>query len=324
MATIQFSGDFAALYSKFIEVGSNPYYKTFGSTRAVMAEKNGSGSLGIGAVFEGDLTPTFFTGTIDWFGSAWIGNTPNDPGLEYDFVVAGLSIASSGILKQADNGAPFLDPEGLRLALAGTGFVATGTDVDDVFGPIKGLRLTGDDTIRGLIGHDTLSGGKGDDRIYGGVFNDRLFGNMGEDHLFGGGHKDELFGGHGNDVLKGGKDRDTLIGGFGDDILSGQKGSDVLNGGPGDDILRGGKGDDTLSGGRGSDNFVFVSGKTNGDDTVTDFRRAVDKLKFHGPVTFDDLTINQVNSDTIVSWNNGSVTLEGVTAQVDADHFLFV
>ncbi|MFT7596313.1 MAG: hypothetical protein ACI8R4_003648, partial [Paracoccaceae bacterium] len=229
-----------------------------------MAEKNlnGVGALGIGAVFEGDLTPTVFTGTINWFGSAWIGNTPNGPDLDYDFTVSGLSIASADIFTPNNSNAPILVPSGLRSALAGTDFVVNGSDTDDVFGPTLGFSLSGDHTIRGLRGNDRLSGGKSDDQLFGGA---------------------------------------------GRDFLSGRKGSDHL---------KGGSGNDTLSGGHGSDRFVFVAGDASGEDVVTDFRRAEDKLKFHGPIEFDNLTIKQQNSDTAISGDEGSVTLQGISAPI--------
>ena len=128
----------------------------------------------------------------------------------------------------------------------------------------------GNDILRGAAtGGNILSGGKGDDRLLGGA-------------------KDDILdGGDGNDWLSGGAGSDTLLGGAGNDILKGGLGDDTLDGGTGDDWLSGGEGDDTLTGGTGNDVFQFGVGSWRdavnfsaqiGNDTITDFSVAEDRL----------------------------------------------
>lgn len=83
-----------------------------------------------------------------------------------------------------------------------------------------------DDTLFGLAGNDTLSGGHYSIEDY--YFNyasidlsdDRLEGGAGNDILYGGAGNDTLFGGAGDDVLIGGLDRDVMYGGAGRDIFT--------------------------------------------------------------------------------------------------------
>ncbi|GAA4010721.1 Ig-like domain-containing protein [Sphingomonas humi] len=127
---------------------------------------------------------------------------------------------------------------------------------------------------------------------------DRLTGTGGEDRLFGGNGDDQLFGLDGHDRLDGGN------------------GNDQLFGGRGNDLLIGGQGDDLLEGGAGRDSFVFAA--RNGNDVVTDFDIANDRLLF-------DAT--GVRSTQVTDWNNdgiadlrvnlttgGSVTLVGLSS----------
>ncbi|HSA89262.1 MAG TPA: VCBS domain-containing protein [Burkholderiales bacterium] len=121
---------------------------------------------------------------------------------------------------------------------------------------------SGSDTLLGRAGDDTLNGGSGSDTLLGGNGADTLNGGAGSDTLLGGNGADTLNGGSGDDYLLGGNGDDTLNGGAGDDILYGGNGGDTLNGGTGDDILYGGNGGDTLNGGSGDD---WVYGQ-NGND----------------------------------------------------------
>ncbi|MFZ0315436.1 MAG: hypothetical protein WAL23_00690, partial [Nitrososphaeraceae archaeon] len=103
-----------------------------------------------------------------------------------------------------------------------------------------GTATTGDDTIIGTSGTDTISANSG---------NDNVFGCAGDDTLNGNGGNDFIDGGDGIDTIKGNEDNDVLIGG------------------PGNDDIDGGSGDDTLTGGPGKDNFQCGSGT----DTITDY-----------------------------------------------------
>lgn len=207
----------------------------------------------------------------------------------------------------------------------------------------------GNDTIFGLIGDDSLYGQDGNDRIEGHWGNNLLYGGGGRDTLLGGGGEsytggtvilggDTLYGGAGRDVLSGGAGgdslfggtgadqlwgfgqgsmldnlegdgNDTMFGGSGNDRLYGGDGRDLLNGGVGHDSLDGGTGSDTLTGGGGRDVFVFRTG--SGIDLITDFAIGVDRLDFSG-VT-GPITVSSFQNDAVLTWDGGSVVLDGVT-----------
>jgi Ca2+-binding RTX toxin-like protein len=94
--------------------------------------------------------------------------------------------------------------------------------------------------------------------------------------------RDSLTGSSNADTLTGNGGKDTLIGNGGDDQLNGGGGNDNLLGGKGNDDLNGGKGNDRLTGDAGRDRFLFKSGavfqKSDGIDTITDFKRGEDKI----------------------------------------------
>ena len=188
------------------------------------------------------------------------------------------------------------------------------------------LRGGGDqDTLNGGRDNDTLMGGNGDDSLFGQAGDDLLDGGTGNDLLNGGNGRDTIIGGAGQDVLYGSDHNDSIDGGDGHDQLFGGDGDDVLNGQSGRDTINGKRGDDTLSGGAGADVFVFngAAFANSGDDEITDFQNGTDLIRFTGPITFDDLTILQTGGKTIIEWDEGSVTLIGVTGTIDANDFVF-
>ncbi len=99
----------------------------------------------------------------------------------------------------------------------------------------------------------------------------------------------------------------------------------MLEGNRGLDTLTGGAGNDTLTGGFGADNFVFAG--QSGSDRITDFAVNQDHLVIDvaGVNTFGNLTLSAWNAGLHVSWNGGSVLLEGVSrASFDAGDVIFV
>jgi hypothetical protein len=82
--------------------------------------------------------------------------------------------------------------------------------------------------VRGLAGHDSLTGSSGFDRIEGGFGDDVLVGNAGNDHLFGDVGRDRILGGAGDDYIDGGA---------GDDLLVSGRGRGRILAGPGDDHI---------------------------------------------------------------------------------------
>ncbi|BDI20179.1 hypothetical protein ANSO36C_59810 [Nostoc cf. commune SO-36] len=143
---------------------------------------------------------------------------------------------------------------------------------------------TGDNLLSGDDGNDSLniSGGYSDSRSSG---NNTLNGGAGDDTLSAGGSTGDnlLSGGDGNDSLdiSGNSNysydtrssgKNTLNGGAGSDTLnaSGSTGENLLSGGDGNDILTGGNGNDSLYGGDGTDTFAFNS-YNEGVDSIYDF-----------------------------------------------------
>src|SRR5207247_330333 len=82
----------------------------------------------------------------------------------------------------------------------------------------------------------------------------------------------------GSTYMRGTDGPDTLTGSSSPVVLDGGGGADKLTGGIGADVIIGGTGPDTLTGGAGSDVFVF--GQGFGNDVITDFTHATDKIQF--------------------------------------------
>jgi VCBS repeat-containing protein len=203
---------------------------------------------------------------------------------------------------------------------------------------------------------ENVTGGSGNDSLTGNSGANTLDGGDGDDFLDGRGGADTLDGGDGDDLLEGGSGADTLIGGAGIDtityanqtgavqvnLLTGnvnagaQGGNDTVTGvenailtgaddqfigSSGDNQVTGGLGDDQLNGGLGDDTAIYtnstavdglavevqagpfhalVLGATSGDgqDTITN----IEHLVFtNGPGAADDVIIDIVNSNAVVA-----------------------
>ena len=221
---------------------------------------------------------------------------------------------------------------------AGTGddIVRAGKDNDAVLGG------DGNDVISGGLGNDRILSGDGNDLVFGnagieyidaGLGNDLVFGGQDNDGIDGGDGDDVLLGELGNDCLHGFSGNDLLFGNAGEDVLLGSLGSDLLHGGRGNDsldggfqsdVLRGDLGDDTLSGGEGGDRFDFRLG--DGSDIITDFEDGVDIIGLRGGLTFAQLTISQVGSNTQISVGDEVlVSLSNVNVgAIDTEDFALV
>jgi Ca2+-binding RTX toxin-like protein len=178
----------------------------------------------------------------------------------------------------------------------------TFSNIEDVQGSFYSDIIVGDSNsngLNGLSGDDSVAGGDGNDTLYDGVGFDHLRGDSGDDQLFGGSDADTLLGGtgsdqlhgdDGDDVLKGGAEADSLDGGLGNDTanysdspraitvdlalgtasggtgtgdtltsmegVSGSNYNDKIRGSSQADILSGGDGDDDLTGGAGADLLI--------------------------------------------------------------------
>ena len=161
----------------------------------------------------------------------------------------------------------------------GSDFVDAGGGDDLV---IVDGTFSGDDTLDGGAGNDTLALLPDDNRALNvnmntGIVGDGLVGGQAftnfENVLTGGGN-DSVTGDAGanlirtqggNDTVRGGGGNDTVDGGAGDDRLFGEAGNDLLIGGIGNDSLSGGDGDDTLEGGDGNDTLIAGNNTGAGD-----------------------------------------------------------
>ena len=188
------------------------------------------------------------------------------------------------------------------------GTISDGTDTA-TFTDIEQIETgSGDDTVLGSGGTDSVSTGAGFDTISGGGGADSFDAGDGNDTLDGGTGADTLLGGSGDDTFQ-------LNGTFGDDIITGGETGEVADGdvidassqttdltvnfsgaeagtinggisdvtfteiegivtGSGDDVINGGSGNDTVATGDGND--IFFGGAGNdfvgagaGDDTLT-------------------------------------------------------
>ena len=114
----------------------------------------------------------------------------------------------------------------------------------------------GDDSLRwqfdsvfdtykfGCTGEVSMNGGDGRDTLRGSGKDDLLIGGRGHDTIEGRGGDDRIRGSRGNDKVDGGNGRDKVSGGAGNDVINGRAADDVLMGGPGRDKVDGSKGRD--------------------------------------------------------------------------------
>jgi Ca2+-binding RTX toxin-like protein len=229
-----------------------------------------------------------------------------------------------------------------------------GNGIDKLYGQ------DGDDYINGGKQNNKLYGQNGDDTLVGGKHIDKLYGGNGDDTLIGSGGKDTLVGGDGDDTyVIDGRDKisegadmgnDTIeanfsyslrtnfenltltgggnIRGYGnsaDNILTGNDGNNLLVGREGSDTLEGGLGDDLLYGGSEADSFDFSLLADAGSDTIADFDRSEDILRFADVIdgAGDDLAdidaqiasfVNEGDGgDVVLTFDNGaSITFDGL------------
>jgi len=112
---------------------------------------------------------------------------------------------------------------GVNLALVendGTAFYNT-TYSDTLYNFNRIIGSDHNDTLSGMAGSYTISGGAGNDTISGDNHSVELNGDSGNDTLTGGSAADILDGGTGNDVVTGGDGSDTIKGSLGNDEIHG-------------------------------------------------------------------------------------------------------
>lgn len=112
---------------------------------------------------------------------------------------------------------------------------------------------SGNDSITGTDGADTLDAGAGNDKLYGLAGNDTLSGGEGNDLIEGGAGADNIGGGAGNDTIYGYTQVSVENAEDGNDSMNGRGGNDTIYGGTGNDSMNGSAGNDKLYGGTGDD-----------------------------------------------------------------------
>jgi len=234
---------------------------------------------------------------IDFVRDVIDGGSGNDTinGDEYDVILGGDG--DDRIIQRApgSNGIPYMDGgagiDTLVLDLSAIGnvtfvFAAGGATVTPStigYGTFTYLRMEQVSILTGS-GNDTLIGGDGADSLNGGTGGaDRLTGGAGNDTLAGLGGGSVLDGGDGDDRISGSGFAVTLLGGEGNDTLRlSAGGAGVVDGGGGNDtldvtgatdaVVLGGTGDDRVVFGRGS---YFVIGDLGADTLVVDWSSLV-------------------------------------------------
>jgi len=129
---------------------------------------------------------------------------------------------------------------------------------------------------------------------------DSINGTEAADTLAGGAGHDSLWAGGGNDSLDGGDGDDYLAGGNGDDAIVGGAGNDQLFGEAGHDTYRGGLGADTLSDTSTTSHDIYVWGRGDGADTLTD-AGGNDRLDLLAGVSADQLWFRRVGNNLEMS-----------------------
>jgi hypothetical protein len=227
---------------------------------------------------------------------------------EFEGSVFDGNIVNGGTLA-AEHGAAVILQRGVRLngQITNNGTISGGLVGEDGRLAIDAREADGGVTVvnRGTIeGNVQLSH---DSSVFNGArgtVNGKVFGNQGADLLVGGSGDDTLHGGGGDDRLLGGDGDDVLFGGRGDDRLFGGRGNDILDGGPGNNVLVGGPGDD-----------IFVLSRGPGRSLIRDFGRGNNRLGLSGRLVFEDLSIQQVNRNVLISAGGDELALlRGINA----------
>jgi Ca2+-binding RTX toxin-like protein len=209
-------------------------------------------------------------------GQMWYSNAPGSFSWSYMLVLPdGSSVQIEDIFNNAnkEGGVQLLDQ------VSGYGVLEFGNGATWDMATMLANALTGTDkkdTINALQTADLIHGYDDDDWINGFDGDDTLYGDAGNDNLSGGRGNDILYGGIGNDTLNGDGGNDSIAGGQGNDFIKDFGGDEVYYFNLGDGI-------DTIQDSIGKDTIVFGDG-----------------------IAIDDITMQVINSDMVISINGVS------------------
>ncbi len=238
-------------------------------------------------------------------------------------IPSGLPAGYQGVAVLSDNGQTIDMAYGnWALNLTGDPTVIGGTGSDTITagsGPALIIGGSGADLIYGGNGPDTIEGGSGADTMYGGNGPDTMYGGNGPDTMYGGNGPDTMYGGNGPDMMYGGNGPDLIYAGNGNDTIQGGSGPDTIYAGSGVDLIKGGSGPETIVGGAGNSTIQVGTGPTliqdngvAGHDTVVGFDQAHgDGITFAGQ---DTTSIDHVVATAQVSGGNTTITLPDGTS----------
>ncbi|MFI3180153.1 MAG: Calx-beta domain-containing protein [Methylococcales bacterium] len=277
-------------------------------------------TLGIDAIAGSDFistsgTVTFLAGDVSKVINISVYGDP-DPESDEDFI---LSLTDPQGMRLS-NGLPSQD---LILLIrdddAEPSQTLQGTPKNDILDATTDGAGTGDDSLDGLKGIDTMIGGDGNDTYYVDNIKDSIIeedqaqSNAGDDDLVHSIATAYTLPVNVEHLIIDGKSKGNGTGNVLDNKLIGNLAVNVLSGLVGSDTLDGGSGNDTLTGGLGNDTFIFSSGiKGNKNiDTVKDFVHGQDKIYLSADI-FSKLA-------TAVGFKSGSEPLS--LAQADS-HYL--
>lgn len=162
---------------------------------------------------------------------------------------------------------------------------------------------SGNDSIIGSQGDDTIHRLGGKDTILGDAGNDLIDLNLTEWDWIG----DSIDGGAGNDTLYGSGGVDTLLGSDGnDEIFPYQDLVTPTYNGAGDsdnNVLDGGKGNDTIHSGF-TDSIIYFRRGDGQDSVTTRWGEALNTVEFKDSTKFSDLVIKHQDNDLVIAIKN--------------------
>lgn len=177
---------------------------------------------------------------------------------------------------------------------------------------------------QGTSGNDTLTGTSGVDTIYGHAGNDTLSGSGGNDLLYGGTGNDTLSGGAGNDYLDGGAGDDTMEGGGNDDTYFYASGDDYINDDSGTDTLIFANGweieEMTFDRYMADDNDLIIG--INGTNSVT-IEGQLGNTRNINTFTFQSGNVNPTSIVVTFHGTSGNDTMTGITGGGSPDDIMY-